>query len=254
MFNCQTKMVDFVTVAILARDKAWCLREYLRCIEKLDYPKDRLILYIRTNNNSDETASILETWISECGDQYAKVHYDASDVVLETKYVTLGKIRQESILYAIKHDSHYFVVDCDNFLLDETTLSEMANVRLPVVAPMLGRYDHAFANYHHCVSDNGYYLDSPQYTWIRNYEIEGIFKVSVVNATYFISNDCLADAKYMDGSKRHEYVIFSETMRKMRNFQYIDNRKMYGYLCASKTRKEFEESRLYTLVQAYLSR
>jgi hypothetical protein len=36
--------------------------------------------------------------------------------------------------------------------------------------------------------------------------------------------------RYEDGSGRYEYVVFSESARKARIPQYLDNREIYGYL------------------------
>ena len=47
---------EFVTIAILAKDKAHTLPLYLACIEAQTWPKKNTYLYIRTNNNNDETA------------------------------------------------------------------------------------------------------------------------------------------------------------------------------------------------------
>ena len=44
-----------VMVAILAKQKEPALPLYLDCIEALDYPKSSIVLYIRTNNNTDKT-------------------------------------------------------------------------------------------------------------------------------------------------------------------------------------------------------
>src|SRR5439155_3364960 len=51
--------VPRVLVAILAKQKEPALPLYLDCIEALDYPKSSIVLYIRTNNNTDRTEQIL---------------------------------------------------------------------------------------------------------------------------------------------------------------------------------------------------
>jgi hypothetical protein len=51
---------EFVTIAILTKDKAHVLPLYLNQIESQTYPASKIKLYIRTNNNRDNTAAILE--------------------------------------------------------------------------------------------------------------------------------------------------------------------------------------------------
>ena len=53
-------MEPTVLIHILAKDKAAMLPAWLeQNLEKIQYPKDRIILYFRTNNNNDDTAKIL---------------------------------------------------------------------------------------------------------------------------------------------------------------------------------------------------
>ena len=37
-------------------------------------------LYIRTNNNNDDTLNILRQWVEKVGDRYAGVYFDDTDV------------------------------------------------------------------------------------------------------------------------------------------------------------------------------
>ena len=60
-----------VLVAILAKQKEKALPLFLRCIEELDYPKSSIVLYVRTNNNTDRTEQILRDWIARVGSSYA---------------------------------------------------------------------------------------------------------------------------------------------------------------------------------------
>lgn len=117
--------IEFVTIAILAKDKAHILPLYLTCIENQTWPADKTYLYIRTNNNNDDTASILRHWVEKVHDRYACIYFDDSDVPEQVqnygqhewnaeRFKVLGKIRQDSVHWAQEHNSHYFVVDCDN--------------------------------------------------------------------------------------------------------------------------------------------
>ena len=55
---------EYVTIAILAKDKAHTLPLYLKCLERQTWPASNTYLYIRTNNNNDETVQILRDWIA----------------------------------------------------------------------------------------------------------------------------------------------------------------------------------------------
>jgi len=243
---------DLVTVAILAKDKAHLMPLYLNCIERQTYPADKIRLYIRTNNNTDNTAKILEDWIERVRSKYAEIYYDNSDVEEPVheygphewnplRLKVLGHIRQQSVDWAKERGTHYFIADCDNFIVPET-LEAMMETRLPVVGPLLRNEDDPFsnyANYHFAADENGYYKDVPQYYEVLKRTIKGLIQIDVIHCTYLIQNDVLDHVRYDDGSGRYEYVILSDTLRKAGIPQYIDNRRYYGRLTFCNTAEEF---------------
>ena len=232
-----------VLIAVLAKQKEPSLALYLACIEALDYPKTSIVLYIRTNNNTDGTERILREWIALKGDLYAGIEFDAEDVAARveqfgvhewnpTRFSVLGKIRNISLRRTIERDcAFYFVCDVDNFIRPET-LRELVALNLPIVAPLLRAIDPGgyYANFHAEVDANGYYKECDQYRWILHRWVRGIFEMPVVHCTYLIRADVLGDLTYEDGSSRYEYVVFSDSARKASVPQYLDNRQVYGYI------------------------
>ena len=247
------KPIDHITIAILAKDKAHVLPLYLSCIEQQTWPKNKTYLYIRTNNNNDATATILQDWINANKDLYAGMHYDATDLPAQVqkygqhewnaeRFAVLAQIRQDSINWAREHDSHYFVADCDNFIKPHT-LKSLADTNLSIVAPLLHtggakntsneNYfvpNSLYSNFHAAIDDNGYCKSTPLYQQLFNREIKGLIEVPVVHCTYFINYAMLDKMAYKDETTRHEYVIFSDAARKNNIPQYIDTREVYGYL------------------------
>lgn len=238
-----------VVVAILAKDKAHVLPNFLDCLLKQDYPKKSIHLYIRTNDNNDSTETVLKEFIDEHGDFYASVFYDATNINAAlktfgqhewnaTRFKILAAIRQESVDYAKRLGADYFVADCDN-MVAPFTLSAMVSLRsMGVVAPMLDSKT-AYSNYHCTVDANGYFLDSEIYHIIRNRGVKGILDVAVVHCTYFVASTHLFCVCYDDGSGRYEYVIFSDELRKKGIKQYLDNRRPYGFISFAEGREEF---------------
>jgi hypothetical protein len=229
-----------VCIAILAKDKAYCLPLYLECILNQTYPKDKTHLYIRTNDNKDSTAEILAFFVRLHGHLFASVHFDDSSIDSELKkygehewnthrFAKLGAIRQASCDYARDKGLDYFVIDCDNFIVPQTLERMVALRHLGVVAPMIDTTI-AATNIHHCCTHNGYYQDCKEYHFIRNKVIRGIMECKVVHCVYFIPHPALDEVVYDDGSMRYEYVIFSNSMRTARIKQFIDNSIDYGYM------------------------
>lgn len=243
---------EFVTIAILAKEKAHVLPFYLNLIENQTYPTAKIKLYIRTNNNHDHTAVLLEQWIEKVRDRYSEIYYDSSDVTEpineysphewnSLRFHVLARLRQESVEWARAKGTHYFVVDCDNFIAPET-LEMLLNTGLPVIGPLLRNGDDPlslYSNYHYVTDENGYYKSSDLYYGVLYQTIKGLIEVEVIHCTYLIRNEVLDFINYDDGSGRHEYVIFSDTLRKSGIPQYIDNRRNYGKLTFCNTEEEF---------------
>ena len=233
-------MSNDVVIAILARNKDYSLPFFLNCIYNLDFDKKRLHLYIKTNDNTDNTVDILKTFIEKYKDEYKSVYYDDTSINIELckydehqwdclRFKILGNIRQQSIDYAINLGCHYFVIDCDNFITKNTLTDLFQDKDKGIIAPLLIT-NRLYANYHYDTTNHGYFKDHPTYIDILNRTISGLIRVNVVHCTYFIDNQYLKHVSYDDDSYRYEYVIFSDTMRKLNIPQYINNIKFYGFL------------------------
>jgi LPS sulfotransferase NodH/tetratricopeptide (TPR) repeat protein/SAM-dependent methyltransferase len=232
-----------VLVAILAQQKEPALSLYLECIEALDYPKSSIVLYIRTDNNTDRTQPILREWVARVGHLYAAVDFDGSDVPYPveqysehewnaTRFKVLGHIRNASPRRALDLGcDFYFVADVDNFIRP-ATLRELVALDLPIAAPLLRSIvpERFYSNYHAEIDAAGYYKNCDQYYWILNRHVRGIVEVPVVNCTYLVRADMIPELTYEEESGRHEYVIFSDSARKAGIPQYLDNRQVYGYI------------------------
>jgi len=240
---------DFITIAILAKDKAHSLDLYLESLESQTWPKSQTYIYIRTNNNNDNTSEILKKWVTKVKNQYADIYFNGEDVEQKVqeynqhewnvvRFKVLGKIRQDSIEWAKKHNSHYFVVDCDNFIKPDT-LEKIFQVHLPIVAPFLNWDDAKFySNYHSEIDKNGYFQLSPLYYQIYERKVRGLIELPVVHCTYLIRKEVLDKISYDDNSNRYEYVIFSDVARKNNIPQYFDNRELYGRLTFAESQDE----------------
>jgi hypothetical protein len=232
-----------VLIAILAKQKEKALPLFLRCIEELDYPKLSIVLYVRTNNNTDRTEEILRDWIARVGSSYAGVEFDAAPVEepVETfgqhewnaiRFRVLGNIREVSLSKTAEHAcDFYFVCDVDNFIR-ACTLRELVALNLPIIAPLLRVTNHNsyYSNFFAETDASGYYGYCDQYEWILRGWVRGVFEVPLVHCTYLIRGDVIRELRYMDGSDRYEFVVFSDGARKAKIPQYIDNRQVYGYI------------------------
>lgn len=236
-------MLPKILVAILAKQQARMLPLYLDCLDRLDYPKDRIVLYVRTNNNTDRTAGLLQAWLEPRRFAYDRVIYQGHDLPQrverfarhdwnDERFAVLGQLRHASLQATLFHGcEYYFTADCDNFLLPHT-LRTLVALQLPIVAPLLqsDQPRTGYSNFHYAVDAAGYFRDHDMYFRVLRREVRGIIAVDVVHCTYLVRADVIPQLAYCDDSHRHEYVIFSASARKAGIQQYLDNREIYGFL------------------------
>jgi len=247
-----------VTLAILARDHAYCLPEYLECIERLDYPKKQIGLYVRTNDNTDDTEKILGDWCNRVSEDYWNIHYDCSPMggIKDAGHnwdgenlPRIARVRQESLDHFARPGTvsqYYFVVDADNFLTNPKTLKELVRRREPIASPLLDNLPHNahYANFFAAVNEWGYYQDAPEYYPIRWRKVRGCLVVPVVHCTYLVERSVIADKRvtYVDGQNRYDFVTLSDSARKSGVRQCLVNDEPYGYLLYSLLEKRGRET------------
>lgn len=232
-----------VLIAILARNKAHVLPQFLNCLNLLEYNKKLITLYINTNNNQDNTQAILQEWADDHKEEYKNILFEAHHVkdLDATKphdwnaqrFKILGSIRNRSLQVAQEHAcDYYFVIDCDNFIAPATLRTLLAKNK-PIVAPMLKafpeRLDH-YSNFFSAISPSGYYQSHPSYIPILYHQKIGTFKVPLVHCTYLIVSSVLDKLNYIDASDDYEFVVFSRSAREGSIDQFICNEMDFGYL------------------------
>ncbi|HEX6764042.1 MAG TPA: hypothetical protein VF103_01165, partial [Polyangiaceae bacterium] len=161
-----------VVIAILAKDKALYLPLYLKCLESQTWPKSRTHLYVRSNDNNDDTIAVLKRWLERVGAEYASVHEDYTPIDARLsqyaehewnahRFGVLGRIRQASVDYASQLGCHYLVVDCDNFIQPNVveTLVRLVEGGFPVVGPLLPTETDRYANFYVEADEHGYFKE-----------------------------------------------------------------------------------------------
>ena len=248
-------MTDKITIAILAKQKAHSLPLCLKCIKDQTYPKHLISLYIRANNSTDSTNEVIKEWLDENRSSYAEIYenYENVDEKIELlgqhewtpiRFIILGNIRKKSLEWAYSRNSNYFVVDCDNFIIP-STIESLFLTNLPIVGPLL-HSKNAYSNFHETCDSNGYMAQGQDaYFILLNQKVKKLVSVDVIHCTYFIRHDVLPKLEYIDGSGRHEYVIFSHSARKNNILQFLDTRVSYGHTSFAINTQELLEEPWY---------
>lgn len=241
-----------VLIAILARNKAHTLRKYLQCIEQLDYDKDKITLYVNTNDNVDSTEKILKEWIHKHEDVYAKIIFESDnqqeldkDNSLphqwnKVRCSVLGMIRNRSLQMALQQNcDYYFVIDCDNFVTNPYTLKDLISQNKPIVAPMLKCFPHNvfYSNFWCKRTSHWYYQNDPHYYKILNWNDQRNHPVPVVHCTYLVDSSVIPYLSYTEENTKenaalnyYEFSVFCRSAVKNNIQQYICNKSFYGYI------------------------
>jgi hypothetical protein len=238
---CAQEYKDTVFLAILARNKAHMLPYYLSCIDKLEYDKRLITIYINTNNNSDETESILRDWSIKNQHIYKQIIFESHEVpdLVDTlphdwtdqRLKVLGEIRNHSLQIAhLCASDYYFVVDCDNFITP-ATLQHLIMQRKPIIAPMLRAIPDPTNNYSNFfgeINEDGYFQDDDRYWSVLRRDVIGTIQVPVIHCTYLIDLTYLDKITYVDDTDDYEFIIFSRSARDNGVPQYICNELNFG--------------------------
>jgi len=190
-----------VFISILVRNKAHTLPYFLTLLEKLQYPKNRIILYFRSHHNSDNSLEILYQWFNKTTlQEYHKIIKDlekcSEPCLMHGEHSPIGwtpakfhhimNERQKALDLARFHWSDYFWnLDSDVFLLEPKVLQDLISNNLPVVAPLLtslGQY----SNFWGAMNDDYYYARSDDYSSIRERKVVGCHEVAMVHSSQLI--------------------------------------------------------------------
>jgi len=65
-----TEHFPLLTIGMPVKNRAWCIRETLKAIDNIDYPKDKLKIIFVDDYSTDGTFEILKEWKARKGDLY----------------------------------------------------------------------------------------------------------------------------------------------------------------------------------------
>ncbi|XP_057652350.1 glycosyltransferase 25 family member [Diorhabda carinulata] len=187
-----------VLVSILVRNKAHTLPYFLSNFEALNYPKDRMALWIRSDHNVDNSLDILRQWIFSVKNKYHSIDTEFIEGLTQysneygpahwtsERFQHIINLRESALNFARKIWADYlFTIDCDVFLVNPDTLNYLVSKNYTVVAPML-RSDSLYSNFWYGMTDDYYYQRTDEYTPVLYRENLGCFAVPMVHTCVLI--------------------------------------------------------------------
>lgn len=195
---CAEKKNPTILISILARNKAHTLPYFLSTLENLNYPKDRLSLWIRSDHNVDDTITILRSWILAVQNKYhsIKTEFIEDDEKYseetgpnhwtEIRYRNIIHLRESALNYARRiWADYYLTIDCDVFLTNRNVLHYLISKNYPVIAPML-KSNEIYSNFWYGMSEEYYYQRTEDYKPVVLRENKGCFQVPMIHSCVLV--------------------------------------------------------------------
>ncbi|KAL6261421.1 hypothetical protein P5V15_006515 [Pogonomyrmex californicus] len=187
-----------VLIAILIRNKAHTLPYFLSLLERQNYPKNRISLWIRSDNNIDNTIDILNEWLSSRDNMYhlLNVHLNASSTGFEDektiadwsprRFAHVINLREQALNYAREIWADFiWMLDADVFLTNPNTMRDLVYKGHTVVAPLL-KSDGMYSNFWAGITAEYYYMRTEFYEPILFREKIGCHNVPMIHTAIFI--------------------------------------------------------------------
>ncbi|KAM4629117.1 procollagen galactosyltransferase 2 isoform 2-T2 [Polymixia lowei] len=262
-----------VMIAILARNAAHSLPHYLGCIDRLDYPKERIAIWAATDHNVDNTTAMLREWLKRAQSLYHYVEWrpmeDPRSYTDEwgpkhwppSRFNHVMKLRQAALKAARERWADYILfADSDNLLTNPQVLNLLMAENLTLVAPMLESRS-LYSNFWCGITPQGYYKRTPDYQPIREWKRLGCFPVPMVHSTFLLDlrRDASRDLAFYPPHPDYSWafddiMVFAFSARQADVQMYLCNREHYGFLPvplkAQQNVDDESESFIHTITEA----
>ncbi|XP_056628680.1 procollagen galactosyltransferase 2 [Triplophysa dalaica] len=264
-----------VMIAILARNAAYSLPYYLGCIDRLDYPKDRIAIWAAADHNVDNTTAMLRQWLKNRQNSYHYVEWrpteEPSSYTDEwgpkhwapSRFNHLMKLRQAALKTARERWADFILfVDSDNLLTNPRVLNLLMAENLTLVAPMLDSRS-LYSNFWCGITPQGYYKRTPDYQPIREWKRLGCYSVPMVHSTFLLDLRRSSTLELAFYPPHPDYswafddiMVFAFSARQAGVQMYVCNKEHYGFLPvplkAQQSVEDEEESFTHTITEAHI--
>lgn len=262
-----------VLVALICRNSEHSLPYFLGTIERLNYPKERMALWVATDHNTDNTTAILRDWLVKMQNLYHYVEWRPKEEPssyeneegpkhwVDERYEHVMKLRQVALESAREMWADYFMLaDCDNLLTNPDVLWKLMRENKTIIAPMLESRA-AYSNFWCGMTSQGYYKRTPAYIPMRKQVRKGCFAVPMVHSTFLIDLRKEASRQLAFHPPHPEYswafddiIVFAYSARMADVQMFVCNKETYGYfpvpLRSHNTLEDEADSFMHSLLEA----
>uniref|UniRef100_A0A8C9TBH8 Procollagen galactosyltransferase 2-like n=1 Tax=Scleropages formosus TaxID=113540 RepID=A0A8C9TBH8_SCLFO len=262
-----------VMIAILVRNAAHSLPFYLGCVERLEYPRDRLALWVAVDHSVDNSTAMVLEWLKSVQAPYHYVEWRPQEEPRSyadesgpkhwsrSRFDHVMKLRQAALKAARKQWADYLLfADADNLLTNPRLLTLLMAENLTLVAPMLESHT-LYSNFWCGMTAEGYYERTPDYVPVRQWRRAGCFPVPMVHSTFLVDLRRTASRALAFHPPHPDYrgafddiMVFAFSAHKAGIQMHVCNRERYGFLPVplkpQQSLEDEEESCVHTITEA----
>ncbi|XP_062377218.1 procollagen-lysine,2-oxoglutarate 5-dioxygenase 2 isoform X2 [Sardina pilchardus] len=238
--NCDQNMMDLsqanefpsVTVGIFIEQPTPFLTEFFQRLLDLDYPKDKLNIFIH-NNEVYHERHIQKFWEDN------KNTFASFKVVGPEEYLTEGEARNMGMDLCRKdvQCDYYFSIDADVQLTNKQTLKVLIEQNRKIIGPLVTRHGKLWSNFWGALSLDGYYARSEDYIDIVQGKRAGVWNIPFMAHIYLVKGEVLRtemkEKNYFVLEKLDPDMALCRNARELGIFMYITNRQEFGRLIST---------------------
>ncbi|XP_037038309.1 procollagen-lysine,2-oxoglutarate 5-dioxygenase isoform X2 [Bradysia coprophila] len=213
-----------VTLALFIEKPVPFLEEYFDLIWALDYPKNKVDLFI--HNAAEYHSDVVNAFVEKTSSHYASVK-----TILPTDEIGEHDARDLAVNHAKNKKTDYlFVVDAEAHLDSPNTLKELMKQNRLIISPTMVRPGEVWSNFWGALSEKGFYARSHDYMDIVKDNIRGVWNVPFISTCYLVKSAVLPKISYKQYEVLDAEMSFCKGLREQDIFLYSMNLKHYGHL------------------------
>ncbi|XP_076014300.1 procollagen-lysine,2-oxoglutarate 5-dioxygenase 2 isoform X2 [Genypterus blacodes] len=228
----QLKEYPNVLVGVFIEQPTPFLPEFFNRLLTLDYPKDKLKVFVH-NNEVYHEKHIQRFW------EENRNTFASFKVVGPEENLSQGEARNMG-MDLCRTDAtcdHYYSIDSDVMLTNPQTLKNLIEQNRKIIGPLVTRHSKLWSNFWGALSLDGYYARSEDYVDIVQRKRVGLWNIPYMAHTYLIRGDVLRT----ELKERNTFVLekldpdmaLCRKTRELGLFMYITNRQDFGRLISA---------------------
>ncbi|XP_071383665.1 procollagen-lysine,2-oxoglutarate 5-dioxygenase 2 isoform X2 [Centroberyx affinis] len=238
--NCDQNMVDLsqleelpnVLVGVFIEQPSPFLPEFFQRLLTLDYPKDKLNIFIH-NHEVYHEKHIQRFW------EENRNVFNSFKVVGPEENLSQGEARNMGMDLCRKDAKcdYYFSIDSNVMLTNRQTLKILIEQNRKIIGPLVTRHGKLWSNFWGALSLDGYYARSEDYIDIVQGKRVGVWNIPFMAHIYLVKGEALRnelkERNYFVLEKLDPDMALCRNARELGVFMYITNRHEFGRLISS---------------------